>query len=120
MTRKEYKRKSAMLVRIMALQYWDDYARNLISDLLKHISNPKIKKTMEEKLKEIIEAHETNLVRYTQERDDRISKMKFLSEHKFMQELAYLQTQRDAINDMFYDYRNAIEELRKMLNAWNS
>jgi hypothetical protein len=75
---------------------------------------------MEEKLKQIIEAHELNLVKYTQERDARIAKMQFMSEHKFMQELGHLQTQKDAISDMFYDYRNAIEELRNLLNAWNS
>ena len=44
MTTKQHKRKSAMLVKIMAMQYWDDYARKLISDLLKHISKPKSKK----------------------------------------------------------------------------
>lgn len=39
MTIKEYKRKSSMLVKIMALQYWDDYARKLISDLLATYNN---------------------------------------------------------------------------------
>ena len=75
---------------------------------------------MEEKLKEIIEAHENNLVKYTQERDARIAKMQFMSEHKFMQELEHLRTQKDAVSDMFYDYQKAIEDLRKMLNDWNS
>lgn len=28
------KRKSALLVRFLALSHWDSYARNLISDLL--------------------------------------------------------------------------------------
>ena len=75
---------------------------------------------MEEKLKEIIEAHENNLLKYTQERDARLSKMQFMSEHKFEQELQHLRTQKDAVSDMFFDYRKAIEDLREMLNAWNS
>ena len=75
---------------------------------------------MEEKLKEIIEAHEANLVKYTQERDARQAKMQFMSEHKFEQELQHLRTQKDAVSDMFYDFRKAIEDLREMLNAWNS
>jgi hypothetical protein len=75
---------------------------------------------MEEKLKEIIEAHELNLVKYTQERDDRIYKMKFLKEHKFEKDYDHLFTQNTATSYMFYDYRNAIDGLRKILNAWQS
>lgn len=75
---------------------------------------------MEERLKEIIEAHEANLAKYTNERDARQAKMQFMSEHKFEQELQHLRTQKDAVSDMFYDYRKAIEDLREMLNAWNS
>ena len=75
---------------------------------------------MEEKLKEIIEAHEANLANYTNERDARQAKMQFMSEHKFEQELQHLRTQKDAVSDMFYDYRKAIEDLREMLNAWKS
>jgi Spy/CpxP family protein refolding chaperone len=75
---------------------------------------------MEEKLKKIIEEHEILLEKYNQERGERIAKMNFLNEHKFFHELQHLRTQKDAINDIFYDYRNAIEELRKMLNDWNS
>ena len=75
---------------------------------------------MEEKQKELIETNENILVKYTQERDARLAKMRFMNEHKFMQELAHLQIQKDAISDIFYDYRNAIEELRMLLNSWNS
>ena len=72
-----------------------------------------------ENLKEIIEAHENNLVKYTQERDARLAKMKFMSDHKFENELQHLRTQKDAVSDMFYDYRKAIEDLREMLNNWD-
>lgn len=75
---------------------------------------------MEEKLKEIIEAHESNLVRYTKNRDSRRAKMEFLNEHQFYEELRHLQIQKDAISEIFYDYQKAIEDLREMLNAWNS
>lgn len=75
---------------------------------------------MEEKLNEIITKHEKNLIKYTQERDSRQEKMKFMFEHKFEHELAHLRTQKEAVSDMFYDYRKAIEDLRELLNAWNS
>ena len=75
---------------------------------------------MEEKLKEIIEDHELNLVKYTQERDDRIYKMKFLKEHKFEKDYDHLFTQNEATSFMFYDYRSAIDGLRKILDAWQS
>ena len=75
---------------------------------------------MEEKLNEIITEHEKNLVKYTQERDYLQKKMIFMLEHKFENELAHLRTQQEAVSDMFYDYRKAIEDLRELLNAWNS
>ncbi len=75
---------------------------------------------MEDKLKEIIEAHEEKLIKYTQERDARQAKMQFMSEHKFDQEFNHLKTQREAVSDIFYDYRKCIEDLRELLNAWNS
>jgi hypothetical protein len=75
---------------------------------------------MDEKLNEIIKEHEKNLVKYTQERDLLQGKMRFMAEHKFEHELANLRTQKEAVSDMFYDYRKAIEDLRKLLNAWNS
>ena len=69
---------------------------------------------MEEKLQKIIETHELNIVKYTQERDERNAKMQFFKEHKFEKEYEHLLTQKMATSDMFYDYRNAIDELRKM------
>jgi len=75
---------------------------------------------MEEKLKEIIEAHEMHLLKYTQERDARNAKIGFMIDHSFKHEAQFLQEQKDAVTDMFYDYRKAIEDLREMLNAWNS
>ncbi len=75
---------------------------------------------MEEKLNKIIETHELNLVKYTQERDARNAEMQFLREHNFEKEYEHLLNQKMATSDMFYDYRNAIDEFRKMLDAWNS
>lgn len=75
---------------------------------------------MEEILQKLIEEHELNLNKYAIECSTRIAKMQFLNEHKFMHELEHLQTQKDAVSDIFYDYRKAIEDLRKILNDWNS
>lgn len=43
MTEKEYKRKSSLLVYILRLEYWDNYARNLIKQLLTDINNRRIR-----------------------------------------------------------------------------
>ncbi len=40
-----------------------------------------------------------------------------MRDHKFENELNHLRTQKDAVTDMFYDYRKAIEDLKEMLNA---
>jgi len=75
---------------------------------------------MEEKLQKIIELHEAALGKYTQERDTRNAKMQFLKDHKFEKEYEHLLTQKMATGGMFCDYRHAIDELRKMLDAWSS
>lgn len=41
MTRKEHKRKSALLARCLKYEYWGGYARNLIKDLLEYTSRCK-------------------------------------------------------------------------------
>lgn len=43
-----------------------------------------------------------------------------MREHKFENELQYLRTQKEAISDIFYDYRKSIDDMREILNAWNS
>ena len=75
---------------------------------------------MEKILLNLIEKHELNLIKYIIQQDARIAKMEFLNEHKFMHELEHLRTQKDAVSDILYDYRKAIEDLRKMFNDWNS
>ena len=75
---------------------------------------------MEEKLQKIIELHEAALRKYTQERDARNDNIQFLKDHKFEKEYQHLLTQKMATADLFCDYRNAINELRKMLDAWSS
>ncbi len=75
---------------------------------------------MEERLNEIIEANELALINYQQEVDELRERIQFMREHKFEQEAQYLITQKDAKMDLFLDYRKAIEDLRKMLNDWQS
>ena len=75
---------------------------------------------MEEAIKEILKKHESNVVKYTKERDERMAKMRFMQEHGFKKELEHLNTQKEAVSDIFLDYREAVEQLRKLLNDWNS
>ena len=75
---------------------------------------------MEEILQKIIEIHELNVLKYTQEHDERNAKMKFMREHKYEKEHEHLFTQIMATNDMLYDYKNAINDLRIILDDWKS
>ena len=75
---------------------------------------------MEEHLKKIIEEHELKLVKYQSEKDYRNHEIHFMVEHNFKREAENLQIKKDAVSDIFYDYRTAIESLRKLLNGWNS
>ena len=75
---------------------------------------------MEEILEKLIEEHELNMIRYKQEKEERQYKMIFCNEHKLENELLFLRNQQNAINDIYYDYKKAIEDLRKILNDWNS
>jgi len=77
-------------------------------------------KGLAETLETILNVSENEIVKYTQQRDDIKSKMKFMSEHGFEKELEHLRTKQDAFNDVFYDYRLLTEKLRELLNAWNS
>jgi D-arabinose 1-dehydrogenase-like Zn-dependent alcohol dehydrogenase len=75
---------------------------------------------MEEKFNKILEKHELNVSAYVATKKATLEKMKFMQEHNFQHELEHLRVKRDAINDILMDYQNAIEDLRALLNAWNS
>lgn len=75
---------------------------------------------MEEKLKQIIEEHEKLVSEYQIQNDIRFEKMRFLQEHHFEHELAHERLVRQSALSILLDYRKAIEELRALLNAWNS
>jgi hypothetical protein len=74
---------------------------------------------MEEKLNEIITKNEVLVQRFTDYQNSLNQKMQFVYDHDFIHEYKHLQTQEQAMTPLLEDYRDAIEELRNLLNAWN-
>jgi len=75
---------------------------------------------MEEKFNEILQKHEIRLIDFEREKNEMAQKCLFLKEHGFNKELEWLNHERQSKIDLFLNYRDAIKELRELLNAWNS
>jgi len=75
---------------------------------------------MENKLREILHAHELKLVEFEQQIEKRNYKIIFMKEHNFPNELQFLQTEKMAITEMFIFYRDIIEQIKELLNACES
>lgn len=75
---------------------------------------------MEEKLNELLEKAELKLIAYDRERVEINHKMSFLKEHGFNKELDWLQHKKNAMSDLFYDYRETVQNIRDLLNEWLS
>ncbi len=75
---------------------------------------------MTEKLTELVERQENELLRYQADLDSINHKIQFMSKHGFNNELAHLQHTKNSMIDLFFEYKRATSELRGVLNAWNS
>lgn len=75
---------------------------------------------MEEKLNEILEKAELRIVQYEKEREELSHKIRFLKEHGFEKEKEWLLNKKNAMNDVFFDYRDSVEKIRELLNKWLS
>ena len=75
---------------------------------------------MDKKLNEILKKSEARFEEYKHAHEELNHKLGFLSDHKFPKELEWLIHERDSKADLYYDYRNMIEEVRDLLNKWNS
>lgn len=73
---------------------------------------------MEEKLNELLEKAELKLLEYDRERVEINHKMTFLKEHGFNKELEWLHHKKNAMSDLFYDYRTTVKDIRELLNKW--
>ncbi len=75
---------------------------------------------MKEKLLEIIEHQEIELSRHQTEMDSINSRLMFMSEHKFENELRFLKEKKAAMLEIFLDYKKSTIDLRSLIDAWNS
>ena len=75
---------------------------------------------MEEKLNELLEKAELQIIQHEKEREELSNKIRFLKEHGFEKEKEWLLNKKNAMNDVFFDYRETVQNIREMLNKWLS
>ena len=75
---------------------------------------------MEEKLKEILDDYEGQISKYEKLLQDLDSKLAFYIEHKFEEEVRMIRVKYDTLNMAIYRWRKMQNELKDVLNAWNS
>ena len=73
---------------------------------------------MKEKLNELLEKAESEIVKYNNEIIEINYKMLFLKEHGFNKELEWLKYKKDSMIEIFRGYKSTVKNLREMLNAW--
>ena len=75
---------------------------------------------MEEKLNELLEIAELNIIDFEYKLVSIDHKISFMSEHKFDRELEWLLYERTSLTALFQDYKKTVTDIREMLNKWQS
>ncbi|WP_114752333.1 hypothetical protein [Pleomorphovibrio marinus] len=75
---------------------------------------------MEEKLEEILQKAESDLYDFDKEITQLQHRAMFLQNHSFNKEKEWVYAKLDAKREIFYRYKTTVENLREMLNKWNS
>jgi len=75
---------------------------------------------MEEHLNELLEKAELKIIKHEKEREELSCKIRFLKEHGFEKEKEWFDNKRNAMDDVFFDYRETVQNIREMLNKWSS
>lgn len=75
---------------------------------------------MEEKLREILEHHIFELIQFEEEKNEMAIKCMILKEHGFLKEYEWLKHERQSKESLFFKYQEIVNELRDLLNAWES
>lgn len=71
-------------------------------------------KIMEKEIKELIRKNENFLIRWTEQRKDLRSRIRFYSEHKFEEEVRIANLRLSAIDGIIYDFEEIIKDLKKI------
>ena len=75
---------------------------------------------MEEKLNELLEKAELKVCVYEKIIDELKNKVLFLNEAGFKKEAEWVQIKKIGMVDVYNDYQNTVEQIRKLLNDWLS
>ena len=75
---------------------------------------------MEEELKEILESNLIRVDTYAKEEEKLISQIEFYDKHNLQEEKRIALIKYDTISKVLYRYKAMVEEVRELLNAWNS
>ncbi len=75
---------------------------------------------MEDKLKEILDKYEERINRYQEKKEKLYSRLGFLQDHKFKEEERITLVQIESMDMLLYDFKNLHEEVRELLNKWQS
>lgn len=75
---------------------------------------------MEEKLKEILDSNLIRVDTYTKEEEKLLSQIDFYSTHNLNEEKRIALIRHEALSKVLYRYKAMVEEVRELLNAWNS
>jgi len=75
---------------------------------------------MEEKLKEILESNLIRVERYAKEEEKLIAQIDFYSSHNLNEEKRIALVKYEALSKVLYRYKDMVEEVKDLLNAWNS
>ena len=75
---------------------------------------------MEEKLQEILDSNLIRVDTYTKEEEKLLSQIDFYSNHNLNEEKRIALIKYEAVSKVLYRYKAMVEEVRELLNAWNS
>ena len=75
---------------------------------------------MEEKLKEILESNLIRVDGYIKEEEKLISQLEFYDKHNLHEEKRITLLKYDALSKVLYRYKAMVNEVKELLDAWNS
>lgn len=77
-------------------------------------------RSMEEKLKEILDNYEEILGQHEAQVEKLVAKMDFCKAHNFQEEFRIANVEYQALNMCVYRWREMHKEIKEVLNAWLS
>jgi hypothetical protein len=75
---------------------------------------------MEEKLKEIFESNLWRVDGYAKEEEKLITQLEFYDKHNLHEEKRITRLKYDELSKVLYRYKEMVNEVKELLDAWNS